>query len=145
MSTRMRGARKPRDTYFDLVKLFPLLPIGSERDLDRAIALVDSLLDRDDLDPDEQGYLDVLSDLVERYEEEHHPIAPASDSAMLAYLIEQRETTQSAVARATGIAVSTINEVVWGKRTLRREHIARLARHFSVSPAVFAFEVEREK
>ena len=145
MSTRIKGTRKPRDTYFELVKRFPLLPIGSERDLDRAIALVDALLDRDALDPDEQGYLDVLSDLIERYEEEHHPIPPASDSAMLTFLIEQRDMTQSAVARATGIAVSTINEVLSGKRSLRREHIARLARYFSVSPAVFTFEVEREQ
>ena len=60
MSTRIKGTRKPRDTYFELVKRFPLLPIGSERDLDRAIALVDALLDRDALDPDEQGYLDAL-------------------------------------------------------------------------------------
>ena len=39
--------------------------------------MVDALLDREELDQDEQDYLDVLSDLVERYEAEEYPIAPS--------------------------------------------------------------------
>jgi HTH-type transcriptional regulator / antitoxin HigA len=37
------------------------------------------------------------------------------------------------------IAVSTISEVLCGKRTLNRDHIGRLARYFHVSPDTFAF------
>lgn len=140
MTTRIQGPRRPRDTYFELVKRFPLRPIRSERELDRAIAIIDSLLDRDDLDPDEKDYLDVLGDLTERYEEEKHPIRPVCDAEMLAFLIEQKQVSQSAVARATDIAISTISEVLSGKRILRREQIARLARFFRVDPGVFALE-----
>jgi len=122
------------------VKRFPLRPIRSERELERAIEIIDSLIDRDDLDPDEKDYLEVLGDLTERYEDEKHPLRPARDSEMLAFLIEQKQVSQSAVARATEIAVSTISEVLSGKRILRWEQIARLARFFHVDPGVFALE-----
>jgi HTH-type transcriptional regulator/antitoxin HigA len=111
--------------------------------LNRAIAVIDSLIDRGNLDQGESDYLDVLSDLVERHEEEHHPIEPASDAAMLEHLLDSKGMTQLAVAEATGIANSTLSAVLYGKRRLTREHIARLARFFRVNPSVFALEIEK--
>jgi HTH-type transcriptional regulator/antitoxin HigA len=130
------------DSYLALIRRFPLRPIRSDAELDRAIAVVDSLVDRDRLDRGESDYLDVLSDLVERYEEEHHPIAPASDAAMLEHLMDSRDVTQLAVAEATGIVNSTLSAVLSGKRRLTRDHIARLAAYFQVGPTVFAFEAD---
>jgi HTH-type transcriptional regulator/antitoxin HigA len=139
---RAKSAKKARgapggDRYLELVWRFPLRPLRSDGDLDAAIAVIDALLDRDDLDPGEEDYLDVLGDLVKKYETEAHPMPPVSDAEMLRYLIETRETTQAAVSEATGIAESTISEVLAGKRGLNRRHIESLARHFRVSPAVF--------
>jgi HTH-type transcriptional regulator / antitoxin HigA len=139
MATRPRAGRK-KDTYLDLVRRLPLRPIRSEEDLDRAIAMVDALIDRDGLDPGAEDYLDVLSDLVERYESEEHPVAPVSDADMLRHLIEAKGGTQAEVARATGIAESTISEVLAGKRSLSRTHIGKLAHYFHVEPGVFRFE-----
>jgi len=128
-----------RDHYFELVLQFPLRPIRSDAELDEAVRMVDSLLDRRDLTPEEEDYLDVLGDLVERYEGESHPMAPVSDAEMLRHLIEAKGVSQTEVAEATGIADSTISEVLKGKRSLNRSHIGKLARYFSVSPEVFAF------
>jgi HTH-type transcriptional regulator / antitoxin HigA len=60
-------AAKPRDRYLQLVCQFPLRPLRSEAELDKAIAMVDSLVDRPRLSRGEQDYLDVLADIVERY------------------------------------------------------------------------------
>ncbi len=139
MATRTEQARKVRDTYFELVRRFPLRPIRSERDLDRATVIIHELIDRD-LDPNEDDYLDVLSGLVEKYEEKHYPIGHASDSAMLKHLIEAKDVTQRAVALATGIPVSTICEILAGKRQVSRANIGKLAKYFHVSPAVFSFD-----
>jgi HTH-type transcriptional regulator/antitoxin HigA len=125
------------DRYLELVRRFPLRPIRSDDDLARAIDVVNSLIDRDELNPDEDDYLEVLGDLVEKYETEHHPIPPVSDAEMLRHLIEAKGTTQAAVAAETGIAVSTVSEILSGKRGLNRRHIEALSRHFHVSPAVF--------
>lgn len=130
---------KSKDRYFDLVLRFPLRPIRSDKELDAAVRMVDSLLDRRDLAPEEEDYLEVLGDLVEQYESEAHPMAPVSDAEMLRNLIEAKGVSQTQISDATGIADSTISEVLKGKRSLNRGHIGKLARYFSVSPDVFAF------
>ena len=129
----------PPASYLALIRRFPLRPLASEAELDRATAVMDALLDRGDLDPAEQDYLDVLSDLVERYEEKHHPIPTGdlTDQEMLGHLIEAKGVTQAAVARATGIQESRISEVLSGKRKLTRAQLSKLAGYFRVSPAVF--------
>lgn len=128
--------------YMDLVAMLPLRPIRSERELDRAIKMLDSLLDRPKLTRTEQDYLDVLTDLVEKYESEAYPEEPVSDADMLAHLLEARGITQTELAAAVSIAGSTISDVLHGKRKLRREHIGRLAAFFCVAPSVFAFDDE---
>lgn len=129
-----------QNVYLGLVATLPLRPIRSERELDRASHMIDSLLDRPKLTKTERDYLDVLTDLVEKYEAEAYPAQPASDAEMLAHLLDARGLSQNQLAAQTGIAGSTISAVLHGKRTLRREHIARLAEFFDVSPAVFGFE-----
>jgi HTH-type transcriptional regulator/antitoxin HigA len=126
-----------------LIRRFPLRPITSEAELDRATAVMNSLLDRD-LDPAEDDYLDVLSDLIERYEDKHHPIPTddLTDAEMLEHLIEAKGVTQVQAARGAGIAESTISEVLAGKRQLTRSQIQKLAAYFHVSPAVFLPERE---
>jgi HTH-type transcriptional regulator/antitoxin HigA len=126
-------------SYLRLIDRFPLRPLRSDEELDRAVALVDELLDRRDLDPGEQDYLDTLALLVERYENEAHPIEPPSDGEMLGHLLEARGVNQAEAARGAGIAASTINEVLAGKRKLNRRHIGKLAAYFEVDPGVFAF------
>ena len=130
---------KNKDRYLDLVLRFPLRPIRSDAALDEAVRMVDSLLDRKDLAPEEEDYLDVLGNLVEQYESEAHPIAPVSDAELLRHLIEAKGVSQTAVSKATGITDSTISEALSGKRALNRSHIGKLSRYFGVSPNVFAF------
>jgi HTH-type transcriptional regulator/antitoxin HigA len=101
--------------------------------------MVDSLLVRRDLSAEEEDYLEVLGDLIERYESEAHPMVPVSDAQMLRHLIEAKGVSQTEICAATGIADSTISEILKGKRALNRSHIGKLARFFKVSPDVFAF------
>lgn len=139
MATKMKRRVKagPCDSYLTLIYRFPLRAIRNDRELDEAIALIHELLDRPKLDAGERDYLDVLGDLVEAYEERAHPIQPASDAAMLESLLTDHGQTQLHVAAATGIANSTLSNVLHGKRQLTRDHIRRLAKHFKVDPGVF--------
>lgn len=135
--TKTKGRAK--GTYLELVRRCPLRPIRSEAELDRAIAMINELIDRDNLDADEEDYLDVLGDLVERYEDKAHPI-PTDDLTepeMLEHLIEAKGVRQVEAARGAGIAESTLSEVLAGKRRLTRGQIVKLARYFNIGPAVF--------
>ncbi len=128
---------KKKDDYLDLVEKFPLKHLRSDRDLAAAIEVIKTLLLRGDLASGEQDYLDVLTDLVERYEREMHPMPPLSDAEMLRHLIEARAVAQSELSLEVGMPMSTISEVLHGKRELNRKHIAALAKYFGVDPGVF--------
>jgi HTH-type transcriptional regulator/antitoxin HigA len=130
---------KTEDRFLELIRRFPLRPLRTDADLDAAVAVVDSLLDQPALSAPEQDYLDVLSDLIEAYEAEAVPIKPVGDADMLRFLIEQKGATQAEVAKKSGIAESTISEVLAGKRKLNRLQIGKLARYFHVGPGAFAF------
>ena len=123
--------------YLKLIRRFPLRPIRSDADLERAARIAEELDFRDDLAPEERDYLDVLVALIERHEDERHPIADVSGPAALRSLIEFRQVSQAEVSRATGIAGSILSELLRGKRTMGRKTIEVLARYFHVDPGVF--------
>jgi HTH-type transcriptional regulator / antitoxin HigA len=144
--TKTQASRRDGlDGYLELIRRLPLRPIRSERELDRAIAVINELLDRDRLTPAEADYLDVLGDLVERYEETTEPIGDVSEADMLRFLIDQKGVTQAEVARATGVRERPISEVLSGKRQLSRAQLGKLAAYFHVSPAVFMPETDSGK
>ncbi len=91
------------DRYFALVREFPLRPLRTDAELDRAIAIIDRLLARGALAHDEDDYLDVLSDLVEKYEDERYPIEPIAGIDALRHLVESSGKTRATVAAEAGL------------------------------------------
>jgi len=128
-----------QDTYLTLIRTCPLRPLRSEADLDEAMVILDALVVKDALSAAEADYLAVLSDLVEQYEAEAHPIPPASDAALLQHLLEAQALTPVEVAQATGMDAVTLAAVLAGTLQLTREQIGQLARYFQMSPSVFVF------
>ena len=125
--------------YFELIVNFPLRPIHTDKQLTAALEQMDALLTKRRLSQDEKDYLEVLSDLIERYEAKQYPTGPVSDAEMLEHLIEAKGVSYATVAKATGIVPSTLSAVLHGKRDLNRNHISRLATYFNVSASAFAF------
>lgn len=138
LRTRFALTAKARDSYLELVLSFPLASIKSDKHRDAAQEVTDSLLTKSDLDDGEALYLDALSELVASYEDEHHPIGPASDSDMLRHLMEAKNVTQAMLSRDAGIAKSTISEVLAGKKPFSRQMIRKLADYFNVDLSVLA-------
>ncbi len=123
--------------YLQLIEAYPLRPIRSERDLAKATAVAGRLAVAARLTRDEQDYLDVLSALIERYEDEHHEIEPRSGPELLAFLLAENGLSQAQLARETGIAKSTLSAVLKGRRALSLVHITALGRRFRLEPNAF--------
>jgi HTH-type transcriptional regulator/antitoxin HigA len=98
--------------------------------------MVDALSDRSRLSKDEHDYLLVLSGLIEVFEDAHQPIPMVTGVAMLRTLVEFKGVTQAHVANETGIAESTLSELLAGKRKLAAKYITVLAKYFKVDPAL---------
>lgn len=124
------------DTYFRLIRRFPLAHLRNEEELDAATALMHELSARE-LDAGEAAYFEILCDLVGAYEDEHHPIPDASETEVLRYLMDTKPISQSELADTVGIARSTVSAVLSGSRSLTRQQVQKLAAFFQVSPAVF--------
>ena len=106
-------SRRIPDTYLKLVKRFPLIHIRDERHLHDALELLNELL-KHDQDPGIQEYLNVLTDLIAAYEDEHVPIADVSEADVLRELMRSNGLSQTALTKAVGIAQSTISAVLTG-------------------------------
>lgn len=138
MRTPYQWKRTDRDSYLELVMAYPLASIRSDAQLLEAQHVMDQVLVLGNLDPGQEMYLDALSDLVAAYEDERHPIAPASDAEMLRHLMEARAVTQAQLSRATAIPKSTISEVLAGKKAFSRQMMRKLAAYFQVDPSILA-------
>ncbi len=135
MANKTRTKTLP-DTYFALVKQFPLTHIRDDDHLDAAITIIDRLL-QENRDAGAEEYLDALTDLVETYEDKHVLIPNASEADVLRILMESNRLSQSRLAKEVGISQSTISAVLKGSRSLTKEHVVKLAQFFHVSPAAF--------
>ena len=125
------------DCYLALILKFPLRHLRSDGELTEAILMIDSLIGRGNLETGEQDYLDVLTDIVEKYEADEHPMPKVSDSVMLRHLLDARDMTQTALAKEMGVSDSIISEVLNGKRMLTRSQVQAAAEFFGVNMTLF--------
>lgn len=139
ISSSLKG--KVRDDYLELVMRFPLASLKTEEQFQAAQAVMDGLLAKGKLNAGQEMYLDALSDLVAAYEDVHCPIEPASDADMLRHLIEAKGVTQTDLHRDTGLAKSSISEVLAGRKPFSRQMIRKLADYFKVDVGVLASNI----
>jgi HTH-type transcriptional regulator/antitoxin HigA len=124
--------------YLALIEVFPLRPIRSESELDRAERVLHRLLDAGPhLSAAERDYLEILGNLIEEYEKAAYPIEPLPPHQMLAGSMEAKGVTQTEVSRATGIPVSTISELLSQKRDFNVSHIEKLCAYFGLGASAF--------
>ena len=115
----------------------PLLTIRNERDYERAVKRMETLLDEIGSDERHPLYslLDTLGTLLEAYEEQHYAIPNATGAGVLEYLMEEHGLTQSQLPEVGSQGV--VSEVLSGKRELNVRQIRELSKRFKVSPAAF--------
>jgi HTH-type transcriptional regulator/antitoxin HigA len=111
--------------------------IEDAHELERVEKIIGGLLKKGDtISPEEEKLLDLLSNLVETYEEEHFPMPDVSPNEALKFLMEQNDLKQRdllPIFNSSGI----LSEVVSGKRSISKTQAKKLAEYFSVSVELF--------
>ena len=102
----------------------PIRPIRNEADYEAALEEIDLLID---VQPgtEEGDRLEVLSLLVEVYEQEHYPIDPPDPIEAIKFRMEQQGLTRKDLEPIFG-SRARVSEVLGGKRGLSLRMIRRL-------------------
>jgi antitoxin component HigA of HigAB toxin-antitoxin module len=127
----------PGPRYFELVRACPLRSIESDAEHDRALAMMDSLLDVKRRTRDEEVYFKALTDLLAVYEERRYSVPPADAGGTLRDQMEMRGLTLKELSARSGLGVATLSEISTGKRPMTRKHIEKLAAALSVRASMF--------
>ncbi len=111
--------------------------IRSEAENERCLRVLEEL-DRKSkrLSAAERRLAELLTLLIEDYEEEHYALKPADPVTVIEELMAANGLKQKDLLDIFGTP-SIVSEVLNGKRQLTTEHIRRLSRRFHVSPEVF--------
>jgi HTH-type transcriptional regulator/antitoxin HigA len=125
-------------TYDQLLALHSLRPIHNNAELEHATAIIDILAGHD-LNADQADYLDVLSTLVEAYEDVHDPLDDPAVCGLdaLRALLDEHGMSATDLARLLGVHRSMGSKLLKGERALTARHLQRLGERFKVSVALF--------
>jgi HTH-type transcriptional regulator / antitoxin HigA len=118
-----------------LAKALPRV-IQSEEENDRYIETLLALEQNGTLTPEEKDLADLLTLLVEDFEEKHYQLPKASPLEAITFLMDQHGLRQKDLVDVFGTP-SIVSEVLGGKRDLNKEHIIRLSKRFRASPELF--------
>jgi HTH-type transcriptional regulator/antitoxin HigA len=109
----------------------------SEDHYQKLTAILDSLTD--EIGESENhplaSLMEIIGNLIENYEERHHPIEESDPIGVLRALMEENSLTQNDLSDIGSQGV--VSEILNGKRSLNVRQIKRLSSRFNVSPSVF--------
>ncbi len=114
-----------------------IAPIRDKAHYQRMAAILEALLDEtagNEAHP-AMGLVDIVGDLIEDYEAEHHPLPDVAGVQALKFLMEQHGLKQSDLHEIGSQGV--VSEILTGKRELNIRQIRALSERFGVSPATF--------
>jgi HTH-type transcriptional regulator/antitoxin HigA len=111
--------------------------INNDRQYNRAVKLLDSLIDEVTQKPDsvKESLIDTLGTLIKEYEDRNIPEPQANGIDALKYLMEEHNLKQNDLSEIGSQGV--VSEILNGKRELNLRQVKLLSQRFSVSPNVF--------
>ncbi len=133
---RFMSQAKIQNTLKHWKELSPIISVPqNEDDYDRLVSLLDELLDLETPDSHVESLIQLVSEMIRFYDEEHYPIDDVSGVEALQYLMKEHRLTQSDLPEIGSQGV--VSEILSGKRTLNVRQIKDLAVRFQVSPQTF--------
>jgi len=122
--------------YDALIERFVPRLIHSEADYEAAMAVIEDLLAKPELNPAETDFLDLLTKLVVDYEASVDAVDDVQDPDVIRSLMLEHKLKQKDLV-VVFKTESIVSEVLAGKREQNKSQIEGLAAKFSVSPSVF--------
>lgn len=141
---KLAGVKSSKAAKLDAAKYGRLLAetlptvITTEAEYDRVVAAMDKLavLSEKQVTLEQERLLDLLTLLVEKYDEEHYQIPDAAPHEVIQYLMQEHGLRNKDMESTLGSRGVT-SEVISGKRKPSKMQIKNLAEFFGVTPDLF--------
>jgi HTH-type transcriptional regulator / antitoxin HigA len=114
----------------------PIHSAAEHARLTKILLRLDERDERDDLSPEEQALAEVLTLLIEDYEEKYHPLPGVSPTESLNALMEERGLKHKDIWPVLGNK-GAATEVLSGRRSISKAQAKRLAEFFRVPIDLF--------
>lgn len=123
--------------YRALLKKYTPKVIESEQENEAYTQILYDLDRRSEmLTPAEKEFAELLTLLIENFEEKHYQLPRTGPLDVLSFLMEEHGLKQKDLVDVFGTP-SIVSEVLSGKRALNKDYIVRLCERFQVSPELF--------
>jgi HTH-type transcriptional regulator/antitoxin HigA len=110
--------------------------IASDREFDRMVEKLEALTFKKNATPEEEILAELLTKLINDYDDSHYPLPRVPPHKMIAFLMDQKHLRQADLLPVFG-SRSVASEVLAGKREPSKAHIRKLAEFFHVSAELF--------
>jgi HTH-type transcriptional regulator/antitoxin HigA len=133
MSTTLLDERR----YRELLDVTLPVAIRTEEEYTRLLSSAAALMEKpeDEISEEEGRLLEMLSILIDEYENRAHPLPKAEPHKMLAYLLEEKDMKPSDLWAI--LPKSRVSEILSGKRSISKAQARQLAELLRVPVDLF--------
>lgn len=122
--------------YAKVLRKYMPRPIHTEEDNQRAIAALEQLHEKEVLSPEQEALAEILTTLIEKFEEERYALSGATPTTILRELLQANDLGQNDLAKLVG-SKGIASEVLSGKRRISRSLAELFAKRFNVPYHLF--------
>ncbi len=126
------------DRYSSLLSQYQPRIIKNEDENEIFLEIVESLLSRNNLTPEEDTLLELLVKLIEDFEETHYQINASTPHSRLLHLMDARNLDPADLVEIIG-TIEMVTEIVNGQLEINKKQAEALGKFFHVNPSLFLF------
>jgi HTH-type transcriptional regulator/antitoxin HigA len=127
------------DRYSSLLSQYQPRIIKNEDENEIFLEIVESLLSRNNLTPEEDTLLELLVKLIEDFEETHYQLNASTPHSRLLHLMDARSLEPTDLVEIIG-PIDMVTEIVNCQREITKKQAEALGKFFHVNPGLFLFD-----
>jgi len=126
------------DKYSSLLSQYQPRIIKNEDENEIFLEIVENLLSRNNLTPEEDTLLELLVKLIEDFEETHYQLNASTPHSRLLHLMDARSLEPADLVEIIG-TIEMVTELLNGQLEITKKQAEALGKFFHVNPGLFLF------
>lgn len=124
------------ERYGELLSQYQPRIVKTEVENERFLAIVEDLMHRPELTPEEDALLELLVKLIEAFEAEHYAIEASTPRSRLLHLMDARSLIPTDLVDVLG-SVEEVNAIIEGHSEIDRVQAQKLSKLFGIDFTLF--------